>query len=444
MQRGLKQFVRRHSLAATVLAILVVYGCEAHARRRLMPTPASLGDQGAYLAYAQQMSESNYTLIGSRNRMPIFPFLLSLIYRPGESEAQFLTRAQAFNVNLSIVLLLGLFFIFRKFFPPLHAAALLAATAFGVFLYRAPNAQTEVLFYSLSFCAFVLFWRMLVAPKWWLALLCGLTMGLAHLAKASLLPAVGIWVLVFLAQCLWHPRGRPANYPARLRRLGLMLLALAAFLSVIFPYISNSKRIYGQYFYNVNSNFVMWCDSSDEGWNFLHEWGDRDKWRALPPDRLPSAGKYWREHSVGQIVYRLAHGLRRLAFQNAMVIGYYKFVITLALAGAVLAARHGRRVRQLLAEQPFTAVFCLLFFALYLALYAWYDQIVNDTRFILSIFLPFVFAASLFVLAVGRESVVAIFGRRLAFPQFFAGLLLALSMIDVLYHAALVFIPRSG
>jgi hypothetical protein len=439
MQEGLKQFVRRHRLAAIVLAILVVYGCEAHARRQHMPTPASLGDQGAYLAHAQLMFESNYAVIGDRNRMPIFPFLLSLIYRPGESETQFLSRAQAFNVNLSIVLLLGLFFIFRRFFPPLYAVSLLAATAFGVFLYRAPIAQTEVLFYSLSFCAFVLFWRMLVAPRWWLAILCGLAMGLTHLAKASLLPAVGIWVMVFVAQIFFHPRDRLANHPGRLRRVGLMFLVLATFLSVIFPYIRNSKRIYGQYFYNVNSNFVMWCDTSDEGWNFLNEWGDKDKWRALPPDQLPSPAKYWREHSAGQMAYRLAHGSRRLASQNARLVGYYKFVIALALAGAVLSARHRRRARQLLAEKPFAAAFSVLFFALYLGLYAWYDQIVNDTRFILAIFLPFVFAASLFVLAVGRETVVASFGRRLAFPQFFAGLLLALTMADVLYNAALVF-----
>jgi hypothetical protein len=370
--------------------------------------------------------------------MPIFPFLLSLIHRPGESETQFLARAQAFNVNLSIVLLLGLFFIFRRFFPPLYAVGLLAATAFGVFLYRAPIAQTEVLFYSLSFCAFVLFWRMLAAPRWWLAIVCGITMGLTHLAKASLLPAVGIWVMVFVVQ-IFYPRNRLANHTGRLGRVGLMFLVLATFLSVIFPYIRNSKRIYGQYFYNVNSNFVMWCDTSDEGWNFLNEWGDKDKWRALPPDQLPSAAKYWREHSIGQMADRLAHGLRRLASQNARLVGYYKFVIVLVMAGAVLLVRHRRRTRQLLAEQPFAAAFCVLFFALYLALYAWYDQIVNDTRFILSIFLPFVFAASIFVLAVGRERVVAIFGRRLAFSQFFAGLLLALTVVDVLYNAALVF-----
>lgn len=435
MPSPVANFARKHSLAFAVIAILVVYGWEAHARRELMSTPASLGDQGAYLGYARQMYDSGYSVIGDRNRMPIFPFLLSLIYRPGETETQFLRRAQAFNVNLSIVLLLGLFFIFRRFFPPLYAVALLAASAFGVFIYRAVNAQTELLFYSLSFCAFVLFWRMLRAPRWWLALLCGLTMGVAHLSKASLLPALGIWVAVFGAQALWQFRTGPADRFRRLgRQLGLMFLALASFVAVIYPYVSNSKRIYGQYFYNVNSAFVMWCDSSQEGWQFLSNWGDKDKWRALPPDQLPSAAKYWREHSVGQIAYRVVRGFRGLAFQNMGAIGYYKFVIALIFAGGILVVRQRRRVSQLLAEQPFAAAFCVLFFAAYLLLYAWYDALVNDTRFILSIFLPFVFAASIFVLALGKERIVTTFGRRIPFPQFFAGLILGLAAIDVLYN----------
>jgi hypothetical protein len=437
MHPAVAQFARRHRLTLIVLAILTIYGCEAHARRRIMATPATLGDQGAYLAYARLMHESGYAFVGDRNRMPIFPFLLSLLYRPGEPEEEFLRRAQAFNVNLSIVLLLALFFIFRKFFRPSSAVALMAATAFGVFMYRVPNAQVEVLFYTVSFCAFVLFWRMLVAPGWWLAILCGITMGLAHLTKASLLPALGVWVAVFAVQSFWPNPVRTAVKSGSLwRRLGLLCVVVAAFLTVVFPYIRNSKRIYGQYFYNVNSAFVMWCDSSDEGHKFLEEWGLQGKWRALPPEQLPSAGKYWREHSIGQIAYRIGHGLRDLATQNAMAIGYYKFVVALALAAAILCARHRRRARHILAEHPFAALFCVSFVALYLILFGWYDMIVNDTRFVLLIFLPFLFAASIFVLALARDRVVTIAGRRLAFPEFFAGLLLALTMIDVLYNGA--------
>lgn len=430
-------FLRRRGIALLVLLILIVYGFEAHARRRLVSAPPSFGDQGAYLAYAQQMHETGYAYTSERNRMPVFPFLLSLIYRPGLTEAEFLTRAQAFNVNLSIALLLLLFLICRKFFEPLYALALVVAAAFGVFVYRAGYAQVEVLYYSVSFCAFVVLLRMLIAPRWWLAALAGATVGLAHLSKASVLPAFGVWVVVFASQILWDFRAhRDQDSGASWRKLGMLLLALATFLAVVFPYIQTSKRIYGQYFYNVNSNFVMWCDSSTEGWEFLRDYGHQAKWRELPLEQIPSPAKYWREHSIGQIVYRIVHGLRRLATQNALVIGYYKFVVALVVTAGFLWVRQRGRVRQIVAEQPFAAAFCVLFFSAYLLLYAWYDMIINDARFVLSIFLPFIFAASIFVLRLGRDRVVTIAGRRLAFSQFFARLLLGLALIDVLYNAA--------
>src|SRR5688500_2659484 len=186
-----KPLLRQRSVALVVLLVLTIYAFEAHAPRRALSKPPSSGDQGAYLGYARHQYESNYTVIEDRNRMPIFPFLLSRIYEPGLSEAQFLTRAQAFNVNLSILLLFLLFLIFRRFFPPWHAVALLTGTAFCVFMYRAINAQAEVLFYFVSFCAFVLLLRTLITPRWWLAALGGATMG--QIGRASCREGVERW-----------------------------------------------------------------------------------------------------------------------------------------------------------------------------------------------------------------------------------------------------------
>src|SRR5438270_9783904 len=76
-------FLRRPGIALLVLLILSIYGFDAHARRRSLSTPATLGDQSAYLGYARDLYESNYTVVEARNRMPVFPFLLSFIYRPG-------------------------------------------------------------------------------------------------------------------------------------------------------------------------------------------------------------------------------------------------------------------------------------------------------------------------------------------------------------------------
>jgi hypothetical protein len=433
---AVKQFSRRAGLAVVVLVILTVYCFEAQARRRLVSSPARSGDQAAYLAYAQQMHDSGYAVVGDRNRMPAFPFLLSLLYRPGLSETEFLERAQTFNVNLSILLLLLLFVIFRKFFPAFYAVALLVVTAFGVFLYRAVLAQTEVLFYFISFCGFLLLVRMLIAPRWWLAVLSGAAVGLAHLTKASVLPGLGVWVAVFLAQFFWNYRARRdtrSGNPGH--QLALLLLVIGTFVAVIFPYIRTSKQIYGHYFYNVNSTFTMWCDSWPEARAFLNAYGDPSKWRDLPPDQIPSLAKYWREHSVSQIAHRLMSGLKGVATQNAMALAYYKFMFLFAATAAFLWMRHPQQAHRLIGENPFAAAFGGLFLFVYVLLYAWYDPIIRDTRFILSIFLPFVFTASVFVLDLGSGRTVAIAGRRLPFTQLFAGVLISLALIDVIYNA---------
>ena len=427
--------LRPRTVALILCAILAIYGWETHARRRALSPPGTLGDQSAYLAHARHLYESNYTVIEDRNRMPVFPFLLSLIYRPGLTEGQFLNRAQVFNVNLSIALLAALFFIFRRFFSSLLALALVAITGFGVFLYRAPNAQTEVLFYFISFCGFVLLLQMLVTPRWWLAVLAGATIGIAHLTKASVLPALGVWMVAFAAQVIWNARKR--HWIDIARRSGMLLVVTATFLAVVFPYIRTSKRIYGAYFYNVNSTFVMWFDSSTTAHEFLKKY-DKDQWRVLPADQLPSASKYWREHSAGQIANRLWRGLHDLSTQNAMAIGYYKYVVALASAAVILIMRGRERLRSLVSERPFPALYCLLFFGAYIALYAWYDQIINDTRFVLAIFLPFIFAATLLVLRLGNGTDVTVFERRWAFSGFLSYLLFALATIDLLYNARYV------
>ncbi|HEX4641314.1 MAG TPA: hypothetical protein VH252_08005 [Chthoniobacterales bacterium] len=421
--------IRGRTVALIVLGILAVYGFEAHARRGEKATPATLGDQSAYLAYAQHLYESNYTVTEDRNRMPVYPFLLSLIYRPGMTEDEFLVRAQSFTVNLSVVLLLLLFFVYRRFLPPLPAIALLAATAFGVYIYRAGRTQVEPLYYCVSFVAFVLLLETFTKPRWWLALLAGATAGLAHLTKASILPGLIIWAVVFGAQIVWSFRDNPW------RRLGVLALVLGAFITVIFPYIQTSKRIYGAYFYNVNSTFVMWCDSSTEGYDFLSAHGDKDQWREVPPDQRPSFQKYWREHSLGQMAQRIVNGSLDLASKNMKAIGHYKFVLVLGIAAFVLWARHRRAARAVLARNPFAAIFSLLFLAGYFLLFAWYDAITSDVRFLLAIFIPFVFAVLIFVLRLGRDRMVSLAGRQIPFEPFFAGLLLGLAMIDVVYNA---------
>ena len=159
----------RLTTTLSVAAILVIYALQTHMAPREMLLPPMRGDQAAYLEYAKQMRLSGYAFEGDRNRMPLYPFLLSLIYRNGMNDAQFLEKARTFNINLTIVLLLGLFLIFRKFFPPFYSVALLATAAFGLYIYRARVVHVEPLFYFVGFAMFLLLARMLVAPGFVLA-----------------------------------------------------------------------------------------------------------------------------------------------------------------------------------------------------------------------------------------------------------------------------------
>jgi hypothetical protein len=431
---------RRAGVALAVVVILTIYGVEAHARRKAVATPAMHSDQAAYLAYARQMRESGYSVIGVRNRMPAFPFLLSLIYRPDLDETQLLQRAQSFNVNLSILLLALLFLIFRKFFPNYHSLALLISTAFGVFLYRAGIVQAELLFYFLSFCAFVLLLRMLTTPRWWLAILTGAAVGLAYLTKASMLPALAIWAVAFVAQTIWQFCA-PSQVRVRdfSRRAGFLLLVIGTFCVIVFPYIRTSKKLYGHYFYNVNSTFYMWCDSWPEAVAFTQIYNDPNRRRELSPDQIPSAAKYWREHSIRQIAQRLVNGVATMCTRSAKATGYYKFVLAFALAGAVLTWRRRAVAARFIADRAFVTIFCIFFFFAYVLLYAWYGAIVTDSRFVLALFLPLIFVGSIFVLGRANDQTFAIRGRKLPATQLFAGSLVALALIDAVYNAAHVF-----
>ena len=130
----------------------------------------------------------------------------------------------------------------------------------------------------------------------------------------------------------------------------------------------------------------------------------------------------------------MVHGLRRLATQNAMPIGYYKFVIAFVLAAGILCLRQSRRARQLLAENPFAAIFCFLFFAVYLLLYAGTTRSLTTPGSSFPYFCPSSSRSrSSFEIGRRQHASLAAAGACRS-PQFFGSLLIGLSLIDILYN----------
>jgi hypothetical protein len=428
-----------------LIGFLAIYLAEGHLRRITIPTSRSQGDQGAYLDYAADLHRSDYTFVGGRNRMPVYPLLLTLIYEDGISEERFLARAQSFNVNLSAGILLALFLILRRHFPETWSLSLVVLTAFGVFLKRAVLVQTEVLFYLIVFVVFLMFWRLLVSPNWKTAILAGLLLGIAHLTKASVLPLLVLWVVVMGANTIWEFSDRSATTPHhRWTRLAGILIVIVCFLGVTFQYLRTSKRIFGKYFYNVNSTFYIWTDSWEEAESLTKAHGDREGWPTLPPDQIPSPAKYWREHSVADICARIGNGIIRVLTKNAKLTDYYKYGVIFGATAAFFAISRKRRFKELLFSRPFVAVYIAGFFGGYLLLYAWYAPVSSDSRFSLSLFLPFIFVMSKMILYLGDEATVTVRGNTYRFANVFASIVLALATLDAVYNAVRLFDPDAG
>ena len=289
------------------LASFYVVAATTHAHR--INNFKARGDQSGYLwdaenVYANWHGRQPPILIGERNRMPLYAGYLALFYSPDISDDRFFEIGKKWNIYLSVVLLAMLGAVFRRFLPPQPAANLLLIVAFGYFVFKAGYVQSELLFYFLFFAAFVFLFKVLAARSGdrsrsvlGQAVAAGVFAALAHLTKAAMLPLVGIFLLVS-GVFAWRSAYRAIA--------GLVMAA--AFLAVLFPYLQENKRAFGQYFYNVNTTFYMWYDDWPQASVGTIKHGDGVGWPTMPANELPGAAKYLREHTLGQIAARVSHG----------------------------------------------------------------------------------------------------------------------------------------
>src|SRR5262245_66459151 len=99
--------------------------------------------------------------------MPLYAGYLALFYHRDLSDPAFFEVAKRANIYLSLVLLVALGAIFFHELPALAAANLTGIVAFGIFIFKAGYAQSELLFYFLMFLTFLGCWHLLRSPRGW-------------------------------------------------------------------------------------------------------------------------------------------------------------------------------------------------------------------------------------------------------------------------------------
>jgi hypothetical protein len=404
-------------VGAVLLILSLTYWYGAEAQLLVYNVNRYSTDQSAYMQYARDLRESGYRYPGDFNRMPLYPWLQSLLLQRELTDPEFFLYGKYLNLLLSMIALFGVAAIFFVAFRPLHALNLTAIVAFYVLVYKAGWFQSEVVFYFLSFLLFLLMLRLLHKPSWAGSVAAGVVAALAHLTKASILPGFVLFIAVAVIRggVQWfRSRRRPAprQPPERIRQSILAApLAGLIFLAAIFPYLRTSRLITGRYFYNVNSTFYIWYDSWEEAMAGTRAHGDRVGWPDMPPEEIPSMTKYFREHTAEQIVSRLANGGAKVMKRVADSYGYLDYVQVYA-AGVLLACiLRWRQARQLIRDNALPLVFAIAYVSMYVLLYFWYAPIAYGDRLILALFLPLMYALSLALHGVLQGATLRVSGR---------------------------------
>jgi hypothetical protein len=389
-----------------LVALAMFYVSAATEHARLVNTSKARGDQSGYLWDAQNMygnwhGSATPMLIGERNRMPLYAAFLAAFWDPSLSNDDFFERGKRWNIYLSVGLLAMLAAVFAHYLPPLPSTNLTLVVAFAYYIFKAGYTQSELLFYFLFFITFLLFWEILARPAGlkatvFRAVAAGGMAALAHLTKAALLPLLGI----FLALCVVDALRRLRIEPRMARRqLIAALIVATAFLAVLSPYIRTNKRVFGHYFYNVNTTFYIWYDNWPQASIGTIKHGDGVGWPAMPADDLPSASKYWREHTVAQMAGRIGGGLWDMLDRSYKTYWYFKYlVLYLGVAIAIAVTRpHG--LAETWRRSAVPAAFLLLYGVTYLLGIAFYAPVsgTGTSRFLIAHLTPLFFVLSLFL-----------------------------------------------
>jgi hypothetical protein len=280
---------------------------------------------------------------------------------------------------------------------------LLLIIAFTVFMPRAGYVQCELPFYFLVFCTFVLYWRCLKKPSGRMVAAAGMLAGLSYLTKGAALPAV-LWFIgcYFIFNIAMPIIKNISEYINKreflqlrqvLRNVVVLVAFILIFLVTVSPYIRVNKKVFGHYFYNVNSTFYIWYDSWEGVVNGTRAHGDRVGWPAMPPEEIPSAEKYLQEHTLSQVFGRLVHGFIVVTTNAVGGFGYAQYLfIYLVICILAIINRYGAFVDYIKRDNNCAVAISLaLYFLLYFFLYIFGAAIFKGPRHPLAQYLPALF-----------------------------------------------------
>ena len=375
-------------LIIIALTLFYLYLTSTHALK--VNTNINSGDQNSYISTIVKIYKENYWYFGDRNRMPLYPYLLAIFYKPGLTDEELFYRGKIINIFISIVMLAVIYKASIRYFNSFASYTFIILVAFTFFLFKAGYFQAEVLFYTLYFLTFISFIKNFKNPNTKNGIITGVLVALSYLTKATALLGFIIYIIFQFAKYYIYLVKNKKNKNRLIRSI---FSSIIIFLIIVYPYISDTKRFFGRYFYNVNTTFYVWYDSIKEVREGTSYYGDKVGWPKMDVEKIPSLQKYINDHTTQQILKRFETGFFKLILFSFLTYATVPFSFLLIYSFFIIIQGYFRKTQliKLIINNMELLIFFFTFFITHIIAFSWYAYVDSGPRFTLSLYLPIIF-----------------------------------------------------
>jgi hypothetical protein len=156
----------------------------------------------------------------------------------------------------------------------------------------------------------------------------------------------------------------------------------------------------------------------------------------MPESELPGAGRYLREHTVGQIASRIVSGLEDMARKSVQMYEYLPYLLLYLLALLIVLSTRRTAVGRILRANLPLVVFLSVYAVVYLLAIAFYYPTsgTGTARFLLAHLAPLFFAISFLLSRTPIENTFWQIGGARVGVRHFHVLVFSLLAVDIVFH----------
>jgi len=222
-----------------------------------------------------------------------------------EQDRSLFNRGRQAHVFMSLGFLIMLGIGACRIFTFPAACNLVLLGGFGAFLPRAAYFQPEPVYFIFFFLTWIACVSALHQNSLWIYSIIGILSGVAYMAKGSISPLLGMFVLVSSLRCAWEyfsaqRRGlRLAGahlWHWRNHLVGIVFLG-AAHLMTIGPRLTDAEEKFGDMFHSFPS-YWMWMDDFQKGYEWMDKHNTRDELDVMRHAQKESLSEVLKAHGI--------------------------------------------------------------------------------------------------------------------------------------------------